>query len=311
MTYADKIHSSATWTSSTVPGPFIDPRSLGIRDRLGLVNPASERGPSLVEPEPWLRNPAKPLRFVGHPSVPSSNILAPSGQNFSQPTQSVYVPPNYRDPVEEAAKRFLSTWLAGNVHDAIGLTDWQGISAQLSAWKDMDESSTKEWEMRFLTSWLVKDHGLVNEKGHGDPRAAGYLDLPSSPPGSKESGPYHALTYTQIEDGVEIPTDKDDHYGFIELPSKKSSFCKFVSGVEYAGWGAAYLLSKPPDWGIEMAKHDFPPLISEPNYGDLSEHCRTYGLALRFKRLHHDELFLVFQQKDKEWKVVKMFWVVT
>jgi hypothetical protein len=41
--------------------------------------------------------------------------------------------------------------------------------------------SAGKWVARFLTMWLIKDHGLVNVRGHGFPSAPGYEQLPEDP----------------------------------------------------------------------------------------------------------------------------------
>jgi hypothetical protein len=57
------------------------------------------------------------------------------------------------------------------------MIDMQQISGALA----ISSVSIQEWASRFLTLWLIEDHGLVNELGHGNPEAGGYNSLPDLP----------------------------------------------------------------------------------------------------------------------------------
>jgi len=83
----------------------------------------------------------------------------------------------------QSAKGFLETWLLRqDVSAAVARIDLEGVSTQLASESAERRIDPLEWCKRILTLALVADHETVNHVGHGDPSAAGYAQVPLSPP---------------------------------------------------------------------------------------------------------------------------------
>jgi hypothetical protein len=91
------------------------------------------------------------------------------------------VPYDDTQDLSRAAQRLMDSWVLNqNIDDARSYFDADEIKAQLAPF-GFDAAATNQWISRFLTMWLLQDHGFVNAAGHGMPDAAGYSTLPESP----------------------------------------------------------------------------------------------------------------------------------
>ncbi len=78
---------------------------------------------------------------------------------------------------------FLHAWLVEqDINKAIGFFEQDSLF--VSGTKSMfynEALDTDEWLRKVLVMWLFKDHGEISALGHGDPRSAGYAQLPTDP----------------------------------------------------------------------------------------------------------------------------------
>jgi hypothetical protein len=74
---------------------------------------------------------------------------------------------------------FVSNWFVEqDIEKAVQSVDWQQIQRQFEP-KDLEgRENLINWCRRFMTMWLVDDHGAVEQAGHCNPRAKGYANLP-------------------------------------------------------------------------------------------------------------------------------------
>ena len=81
-----------------------------------------------------------------------------------------------------AAYGFLQLWIVG--HDTITsvrrFVNTSEVSGQLKA-SGLATTEASDWLSKFLTTWLIADHGFVNRNGHGWPGSEGYRLLPTGP----------------------------------------------------------------------------------------------------------------------------------
>jgi hypothetical protein len=90
--------------------------------------------------------------------------------------------PNSDDP-QRIARNFLETWILhpGDNKDlsrALEMVDLISLQKQLDNW-NTSEHDPRQWASKFLTLWLLEDHGKVEELGHGYPGEPGYAQLPT------------------------------------------------------------------------------------------------------------------------------------
>ncbi|MGH7837792.1 MAG: DUF6765 family protein, partial [Candidatus Binataceae bacterium] len=98
------------------------------------------------------------------------------------------IPYDETQDLSRAAQRLMDAWILDqNIEAAREYFDPDEIQAQLAP-LGLDAAATNQWISRFLTMWLVQDHGLVNAAGHGMPDAPGYSTLADSPGGAERLG---------------------------------------------------------------------------------------------------------------------------
>jgi hypothetical protein len=84
----------------------------------------------------------------------------------------------------ERAQQFVALWLRDqNIDQAIQRVAWRALQAQFGPEElAPSQDAIITWCRRFMTMWLVDDHGAIERAGHCDPKAAGYDELPQVPP---------------------------------------------------------------------------------------------------------------------------------
>jgi hypothetical protein len=147
--------------------------------------------------------PGQPIFINTNPLKPTHDVIE-SEPTFQSETLTVPI------EVREAAERFLNTWIVkSDVEAALGFVIPDELHHQLE-----DEKLTSDqefvWARKFLTLWLIEDHGLVNEKGHGVPRMEGYPELPVSPEVAKE--PFRTVRFEKLYDAIESPNGRDEYW---------------------------------------------------------------------------------------------------
>jgi hypothetical protein len=65
------------------------------------------------------------------------------------------------------------------------------------------EEAVRTWAAKFLVLWLVEDHGLVNQMGHGLPDTKEYGGLPADT--KKLSDSFRLVTYKSLDDAIYAP----------------------------------------------------------------------------------------------------------
>ena len=79
------------------------------------------------------------------------------------------------------------------------------VSDQLKA-SGLATTDASGWLSKFLTGWLIADHGLVNRDGHGWPSTEGYQLLPSSPQQAElkaaSQKSYRPLNFSKLEEAI-------------------------------------------------------------------------------------------------------------
>jgi hypothetical protein len=197
------------------------------------------------EPIPWVRlesevrafaqantKEAKYQWFRGDESVPLNRYGRPSFlRELSLPGGSIFIKTNDLKPtrqvlergsafqeetskvpidVRETAEKFLDTWIVkANIEEALGFVNLEGLNQQLTH-EELSKDEQLAWARKFLVLWLIEDHGLVNEKGHGLPRMKGYSELPSNPEQAK--GPFHVVRYEKLFDAIESPNRREPYW---------------------------------------------------------------------------------------------------
>jgi hypothetical protein len=112
--------------------------------------------------------------------------------------------------VRDATEKFLNTWIVkSDVEAALGFVIPEELHQQLRG-EDLSTDQEFEWARKFLTLWLIEDHGLVNEKGHGIPRTDGYSELPVNTGHAK--GPFRTVRYEKLSDAIESPNGRDEYW---------------------------------------------------------------------------------------------------
>jgi len=131
---------------------------------------------------------------------------------------------------------------------------------------NMSNDSAAKWTERFLTTWLIADHGLVNKFGHCFPAAPGYQWLPENP--DQADRLYSQEDWAQFETIPRTTLDKTITYNPHSVPT-----------------------SDAPSGAFGFRK----------------------SVVIMFSFLHtpHDGLLIVMTRKQRTWKIVRLFWVVT
>jgi hypothetical protein len=187
------------------------------------------------------------------------------------------LPPAPQD-FREALTTFLTKWLVErDIPAALQFVSIADVANQLSASKGASagEEEASLWAQKFLTLWLIEDHGLVNELGHGIPAADGYVKLPKS---TRElSDEFRLLRYEKLADAFEVP----------QGPSMEDA---------------------TPFSIVEVS----PDLLSR-NAPDLQLQGLTaplYAVLFNFVEFPHDTLILLTERKSNSWRIIRMDWVV-
>jgi hypothetical protein len=91
-------------------------------------------------------------------------------------------------PIMDTVDSFCEKWISEqDIAAASRLVDLSELGTEL---KSFHGEESGDWLSRFLTLWLVEDHGLVNRLGHGNPMTKGYQRLPFR---SVSEGPLRTL----------------------------------------------------------------------------------------------------------------------
>ena len=85
---------------------------------------------------------------------------------------------------KELLDKFLTAWLIEqDIDRAVTYIAVQESALDISRMFNLDLAGfdVEIWLHKTLTMWLEKDHGLVNNWGHGDPKHPGYISIPTKP----------------------------------------------------------------------------------------------------------------------------------
>src|SRR3989344_2146838 len=85
---------------------------------------------------------------------------------------------------KELLDKFLTAWLIEqDIDRAVTYVAVQESTSDISRMFNLDPAGfdIELWLRKTLTMWLEKDHGLVNNWGHGDPKHPGYINIPAKP----------------------------------------------------------------------------------------------------------------------------------
>jgi len=102
---------------------------------------------------------------------------------------------------------FLQAWIVEwditmSVRRFVSVSD---VSDQLKA-SGLATTEASGWLSKFLTAWLIADHGLVNRDGHGWPGTEGYQLLPGSPQQAElkaaSQKSYRPLKFSKLEEAI-------------------------------------------------------------------------------------------------------------
>jgi len=135
--------------------------------------------------------------FDSSSAMPSAVGAAPSHSPL---------PPELLEPYA-AAYGFLQSWIvehdtARSMRQFVNISD---VSDQLKA-SGLATTEASGWLSKFLTSWLIVDHGFVNRNGHGWPGTEGYRLLPASPHQADLKAPsqksYRLLNVSKLEEAI-------------------------------------------------------------------------------------------------------------
>ena len=147
--------------------------------------------------------PGPPIFIKTNPLKPARLVL---DQNSPFQGETSKVPIEVRD----IAEKFLDTWIVkANVEAALGFINPEELHQQLRH-EDLGSNEQLVWARKFLTLWLIEDHGLVNEKGHGVPGMKGYSELPVNP--EQAQGTFHIVRYERLFDAIESPNKKEPYW---------------------------------------------------------------------------------------------------
>jgi len=127
--------------------------------------------------------------------------------------------------LSDTIHRFLDSWLVKqDIPAALQFINLNAIKSQLfnagdnapvikpvrgrrampfSGDEKSDDAAVRAWAERFLVLWLVEDHGLVNQPGHGMPWEKEYGQLPSET--RKIPDRFRLVSYKSLEDAIYAP----------------------------------------------------------------------------------------------------------
>ena len=98
-------------------------------------------------------------------------------------------------PVLDAATTFFTTWFVGlDVKRAVTNVNLSAVQQEFREGEFKSTEQVEVWCRRFLTMWLVADHGSIEAAGHGKPDVEGFAKLPDVP---LREGPF-AITRLEL-----------------------------------------------------------------------------------------------------------------
>jgi hypothetical protein len=109
------------------------------------------------------------------------------------------IPPAVRDFYD----KFFEQWLIARRTSAVveSMVDLTEIGHELEGLGFAKRA--RDWSRKFLTMWLLSDHGFVNENGHGVPTAPGFEKLPLDP--VPNVGPSPREPYKSVDEAILAP----------------------------------------------------------------------------------------------------------
>ena len=118
------------------------------------------------------------------------------------------VPGQVPRAIREFFDDFFKRWLVDRKISALvkDMVDVKEVGQELQGFGMAERAP--EWTSKFLTMWLLQDHGFVNWNGHGVPNTPGFARLPLDPESSRETPqrrPYKSLDEVMIARGTGSP----------------------------------------------------------------------------------------------------------
>ena len=187
-----------------------------------------------------------------------------------------YVLPPIAQDFGEALKAFFTKWLVQrDIPAALQFVSIADVAKQVS--NSNDASARKEasvWAQKFLMLWLIEDHGLVNQLGHGMPAMDGYAKLPTSTQELPDE--FRLLRYEKLADAFEVR----------QGPSMEDAAA--ISIVEV---------------NSDLFRREAPDLQLQDLTGPL------YAVVFNFAEFPHDTLVFLANRKSDSWRIIRMDWV--
>jgi hypothetical protein len=207
------------------------------------------------------------------------------GQHFPRSPKELPVYRGDKAVPRQTVDNFLSRWLvARDIPAALQLVSIRDLANQLSALENapIREEEALLWAQRFLMLWLIEDHGLANQLGHGMPATDGYVRLPNSIQELPDE--FRLLRYERLKDAIEIPSgpsvEDTDPFSIVEVSRD-------------------FLRRETQDLRLDE--------LPTP----------LYSVVFSFEEFPHDTLVLLIARKDNggsyegaDWRIVRMYWVV-
>lgn len=177
------------------------------------------------------------LQTISTPGIISriGGALAPAPKEKREYVWKNLRPAFLSAEAKDTIQRFFDNWLVKqDIPAALQFLDLQALAAQefrtsepslgknVGAELGMEsqngekdaklEAAVRTWAEKFLVLWLVEDHGLVNQMGHGIPLAKEYESLPSDT--KKLSDSFRLVSYKSLDDAIYAPESVEKN----ELP---------------------------------------------------------------------------------------------
>ena len=134
-------------------------------------------------------SPARERMNRGHSNVGESDSLVEPGRFQKVGSGSICNSDQFRSRVKDFEEWWRFKFPAMNSRDILNgkekaivdYFDIESVQDQLTQWgnKRLDGERTLEWIDTFLNIWWIRDHGLIEALGHGDPFDARYEGLRS------------------------------------------------------------------------------------------------------------------------------------
>jgi hypothetical protein len=145
-------------------------------------------------------------------SISTPGLLSSLEEKFKAPSQNarqyatINVPRAGIAPdLQETVNSFLTKWIVQqDIPAAVQFVNAQALREEFADWQvSFEERDARLWAEKFLTLWLVEDHGRVNQLGHGFPMGPGYSQLPSDT--QKLPDGFVLRKYESMEDAIYAP----------------------------------------------------------------------------------------------------------